>query len=274
MENAKDTNVAVQAREAYEGKVAIEALERAGRCPQLKGHVHEILFKDGFNLSHIINGEHAALTKSNIAPMKDIVITKGGKVVGHMQLKDTVSNSGVRKTVQQIAEGKYGKTAVYGTTETTAKVGSKVAQKVHDSGISSNTTSRIASKALGKMPTTSMLGVAAKSGGAWGAAIGAGCEAVSSVVDVVNGKKEVSDAVVDVAAAGVKGGAIGAVSAVAGSAAAGVAGTATSVLVATSIGGAVAATGAGALAVAFAPVAIGFGAACLIGSAISSVFDD
>jgi len=30
MENAKDTNVAVQAREAYEGKVAIEALERAG----------------------------------------------------------------------------------------------------------------------------------------------------------------------------------------------------------------------------------------------------
>ena len=276
MSNAKKVKAVIQMREGYEGKVAIEAIQRAGKCPQLKGHVHEILFKDQFNrnFGHVINGEHAQLTKSTTATMKDIVITKGSKVSGHMQLKDTVSSRGVAKTAEQIASGKYNKTAVYGTEETVAKVSRKVTQKVHNSGISSVDTARIANKALGKMPSASMLGAAAKSGGAWGAAFGAGCEAVSSIIDVANGKKDVGEAVVDVAEAGAKGGVVGATSAVAGSAAAGAAGIATSAFVATGVGGAVAATGAGALAVAFAPAVIGFGAACAVGNLISNIFED
>ena len=63
--------------------------------------------------------------------------------------------------------------------------------------------------------------MAVKNSGATGALFGAGMEAVSSVTDVMDGKKDVVDAAVDIAGAGVKGGVIGAVSAVAGNAAAG-----------------------------------------------------
>lgn len=45
-------------------------------------------------------------------------IRRGGKIAGHVQLKDTISNSGVRKTAGQILKGKYSKTSVYGTEET------------------------------------------------------------------------------------------------------------------------------------------------------------
>ncbi len=34
------------AKEGYEAKVGLEALSRAGKNIQLKGHVHEILFKE------------------------------------------------------------------------------------------------------------------------------------------------------------------------------------------------------------------------------------
>ena len=108
------------------------------------------------------------------------------------------------------------------------------------------------------------LGSVAKSGGIAGAAFGAGIEAVSSISDVIDGKKDVGDAVIDVAGAGIKGGITGAASAAAGSAAAGVAGAAIT---------AVAGTAATGFAVAAAPVAIGFVAATAVGSFVSSLFD-
>ena len=58
------------------------------------------------------------------------------------------------------------------------------------------------------------------------------------------------------------------------SVAAGAAGTMISAAAGTSIGGALAATTGGALVVAAAPVAIGLGAACAVGSVISWLFDD
>ena len=39
----KNKDMSILGKEAYESKVALEALNRAGKCPQLKGHVHEIL---------------------------------------------------------------------------------------------------------------------------------------------------------------------------------------------------------------------------------------
>lgn len=142
----------VMVKEAYEAKVGLEALRRAGNCPQLKGHVHEVLFKDSFNINpkNIIEGKRAVLTSSNTARMKDVIIKKGNKIVGHAQLKDTVSNSGARKTIEQINSGHYSKTKVLGTKETVAKVAGKTTQKVESSGISSETTKRIADKTLGK----------------------------------------------------------------------------------------------------------------------------
>ncbi|MBQ9479560.1 MAG: hypothetical protein IJU71_08405, partial [Selenomonadaceae bacterium] len=206
--NSAVNNIGVAAREGYEAAAALRALERAGHNPQLKGVVHEIMFCDMYNANpaNILAGNHAALTRSATAQMRDVVMTSGGKVVGHAQLKDTISPSGVRKTVEQIRSGHYDKTTIFGTDETTRQVAGKVSQRVRSSGISSNTTSRIADKALGRMPTMGALGAAARSGGMAGAAFGAGVEAISSTIDVINGKKSVGDAVIDVGGAAAKGG--------------------------------------------------------------------
>lgn len=268
------------AKEGYEASVGARALARAGKCPNLKGHVHEQIFCDKFNMNplNILEGNHAQLTKSTTAKMKDVVVlNKKGQVVKHFQLKDTTSSSGVAKTSKQIIEKHYGKTKVMGTEETAKKVADKIAnktnQKIHSTNISTKTTTRIADKALGKMPTAAALRSAAKSGGVSGAVFGAGIEAVSSVIDVVDGKKDVDDAVIDIAGAGIKGGVTGAASAAAGSAAAGAAGAAVAAVTGTTVGGALAATTVGAATVVAAPVVIGFAAACAVGSFISDLFD-
>lgn len=272
MKRQENINTAtVVVKEGYEAGVALRALDRAGHCPQLKGHVHEIMFCDKYNANpaNIVQGNHATLTKSATAQMKDVVMTNNGRVVGHAQLKDTISSSGLRKTAEQIKGGHYSKTSVFGTEETATKLAGKVPQKVHSSGISSKTTSRIADKALGKMPSVSAIGNAARSGGMVGAAVGAGIEAISSIGDVIDGKKSVGDAAVDVGAAAVKGGITGA----AASAAAGAAGSAISAVAATGLGTAAAGTAIGAAAIAAAPAVVAFGAACAVGGFISSLFD-
>lgn len=269
--------------EGYEASVAARALTRAGKCPQLKGIANEIMFCDKINANpvNVVRGVHASLTKSTTARMKDVIVQNAkGRVVGHAQLKDTISSSGVRKTADQILNGHYNKTMVCGTKETAIKIGKALAksgkkvQTIHSNGISSSTTERIANKALGGLPSASALGAAAHSGGVAGAAFGAGIEAISSIADVVNGDKDVSDAVIDVAGAGVQGGITSAASTAAGSAAAGLAGSAVAAATSTAVGSAIAGTAIGSLAVAAAPLAIGFGAACAVGSFISSLFDE
>ena len=277
MKRQEKINMAtVATKEGYEAGVALRALNRAGNCPQIKGHVHEIMFCDKYNANplNIMQGNHANLTKSATAQMKDVVMTNNGRVVGHAQLKDTISSSGLRKTAEQIRSGHYNKTSIFGTEETAAKLAGKVPQKVHSSGISSETTSRIANKALGRIPTMNALGTAARSGGMAGAAIGAGIEAISSIGDVIDGKKDVGDAIIDVGGAAVNGGITGAGSSAAGVAAAGLTGSAVSAVAATGMGAAVTSTAIGAMAVTAAPVVVGFGVACAVGSFISSFFDD
>ena len=124
------------------------------------------------------------------------------------------------------------------------------------------------------MPTASSLGSAVKSGGVAGAAVGAGIEAISSLYDVANGEKDLGDAAIDIAGAGIKGGVTGAASSAAGSVAAGAAGAAVEAAAGTAIGSAVAGTAVGGFVVAAAPVTIGLGAAFAIGSFVSSLFDD
>ena len=268
------------ANETYEASVAVRAMERAGLCPQLKGHVHEIMFCDQYNLANALKGNVSNLTKSATAKMKDVIATNSeGRIVMHAQLKDTISRSGVQKTAKQILGGKYNKTGALGTKETAREVNrvldkvGKTNQRMRSTGISSNTTSRIANRGLGRMPTLANLGNAAKSGGLAGAAVSGTIEAVSSIYDVAKGKKEWDDALIDVAGAAAKGGVTGAGSSVAGSLAAGAAGTAVAAFTTTSIGTAIAGTAGGALALGIAPLAVGIGAAFMAGSAISSFLD-
>jgi hypothetical protein len=275
-------NVAGSASNVYEASVGMRALNRAGYCPQLKGHVNEIMYCDKYNLNpgNILNGRHMDLTKSTTAHMKDVIAkNSAGKVVGHAQLKDTISNAGVRKTVQQIKSGHYSKTRVIGTEETAAKLNKVlekygVKQRVENSGISSKTTSRIADKTLGKMPTISTTFSAAKAGGVTGAAVGAGMEAISSIGDWLEGDKSAGEAAADVVVAGVKGGVTGAVSGVIGSTAAGVTGSAITAATATTVGSAVAGTAVGAAAIAAAPVVAAVAAPMIVFGLLGSLFDD
>ena len=276
-------NVAGSASNVYEASVGMRALNRAGQNPQMKGIVQEIMYCDKYNtnMGNILNGHHMDLTKSTTAHMKDVIAkNSAGKVVGHAQLKDTISNAGVRKTVQQIESGHYSKTRVIGTEETAAKVNKVLEkhgfkQRVESSGISSKTTSRIADKTLGKMPTISTMSSAAKAGGVTGAAVGAGMEAISSIGDLLEGDKSAGEAAVDVAVAGVKGGVTGAVSGAIGSAAAGVTGSAiTAATTATTVGSAVAGTAVGAAAIAAAPVVAAVAAPMIVFGLLDSLFDD
>lgn len=275
-------NVAGSASNVYEASVGMRALNRAGQNPQMKGVAHEIMCCDKYNLNpgNILNGRHMDLTKSTTAHMKDVIAkNSAGKVVGHAQLKDTISNAGVRKTVQQINSGHYSKTRVIGTEETAAKVNKVlekygVKQRVESSGISSKTTSRIADKTLGKMPTISTMSSAAKAGGVTGAAVGAGMEAISSIGDWMEGNKSAGEAAADVAVAGVKGGVTGAVSGVIGSAAAGATGSAIAAATATTVGSAVAGTAVGAAAIAAAPVVAAVAAPMVVFGLLGSLFDD
>ena len=275
-------NVAGSASNVYEASVGMRALNRAGQNPQMKGVAHEIMCCDKYNLNpgNILNGRHMDLTKSTTAHMKDVIAkNSAGKVVGHAQLKDTISNAGVRKTVQQINSGHYSKTRVIGTEETAAKVNKVlekcgVKQRVESSGISSKTTSRIADKTLGKMPTISTVSSAATAGGVTGAAVGAGMEAISSIGDLLEGDKSAGEAAVDVAVAGVKGGVTGAVSGAIGSAAAGVTGSAITAATTTTVGSAVAGTAVGAAAIAAAPVVAAVAAPMIVFGLLGSLFDD
>ena len=270
---AQKDNFANIGRNGYEMKAGIEALNRAGKNKNLHGHVHEILFKDSYNAnpSNIINGRSCQLTKSTTAKMKDVIMMKGNKAGGGAQLKDTANSFG--KTMQQINSGKYFKARIYGTSETAAKAakaGGKLKQAVHDSGISSTTTKRIANKALGKMPTAGAVGAAAKAGGVAGAAFGAGIEAISSIGGVISGEKDIVDAACDITYAGAKCGAMGSVGAAAGSVAAGAMDAA---IAASGVGAGLATGGVAATAVMCAPAVVVFGAACFVGGIVGDLFD-
>jgi hypothetical protein len=250
---------AANASNVYEASVGARALSRAGRCPQLKGIAHEIMFCDKFNADPraLAKGWRMKLTKSTTARMKDYVVTdRAGHVVTHGQVKDTMSISGIRKTVGQILDGHYGKTKVFGTQETAKAVNETLKRvgakpRVKSTGISSKTTTRIADKALGNIPSFSTCMSAAKTGGMVGAAFGAGIEVVSSILD---SDKSVEDTCEDVVCAAVKGGAVGAASGVIGAAASGVTGAAVSAAASTSVGAAVLGTGVGAVVAGAAPL--------------------
>ena len=255
-------------RMAYEGKVGVEAVVRSGgKNPQLKGVVHEILYRDSITMApdNLIHGTKGALSKSATAIRDDVLTMQGGKVIGRAQLKDTVSS--INKTVKQASSGKYAGTNLMGTKETAAAynscvdklvaAGKQAPQKMTSTGISSSDTARIASQTIGgSVKAASVARTAMTSGGA-GAMISGGIEAAVSGYKLLNGEIDGAEFVGNVARETVGGG----ISAAAGSAAATVAATgAATVLAATS-------------APLWVPAAVGVGAAVAIGSCVKSLWD-
>jgi hypothetical protein len=192
---------------AYQGTVSMRAVERAGHCKNLNGHVFEILYKDKYNCNppNIINGRKAHLTKSPTAVRDDIVAMQGGKVVERVQCKDTPSPAGANDTIQKILSGKYSRTKLVGTSETTKTVngaleksGANTSIRMKDSKISSKTTNLIACQANGANPLKhlDLVGHYAGNMAKVGGTVGGGISLIKNVRDVHKGEKDVDEAAV------------------------------------------------------------------------------
>ncbi|MDR2443016.1 MAG: hypothetical protein LBE31_05790, partial [Deltaproteobacteria bacterium] len=147
------TNILSASKEHYLDVIGQEALSRSGECPQLKGVVHELLFRDKLNLtpSNLLKGRVTKLSENPIDQTVDLVTTdSNGKVTDTYQLKDCTSQSGVDKTLSQARNGKYQKAKLMGTKETTKKYNSRKAtsdQDMKSTGVSSKRTGRVADNA-------------------------------------------------------------------------------------------------------------------------------
>ena len=138
--------------ELYQDTIGAEALARAGNNKQLKGVVHELLFRDKLNTNpaNIHEGKTAVLTKNPTAHAVDVVQMKDGKCVGRFQLKDTTSDSGVRDTLSRTRSHQYRSAKLMGTEETTQKYNASISandKRMESTGISSKRTGRIADNA-------------------------------------------------------------------------------------------------------------------------------
>lgn len=104
----------------HDAAVGLEAFSRAGYSKNLKGNVQEIMVKNKYNLSpkRIIDGNKAYLTKSATAIRDDIIIKNPqGNIVSRLQIKDVVSDSGIKDVVREVSKKHYTGTKLMGSPE-------------------------------------------------------------------------------------------------------------------------------------------------------------
>ncbi|MBP7547300.1 MAG: hypothetical protein KA754_05065 [Corallincola sp.] len=257
--------------EIYEATVIDRALRRAGRNPMLKGHIHEIMACDKANLTGLAQGVKTQLTRSPTATTVDLVAMKAGKVVGRSQLKDCVSSSGVNGIVKRVSNNGFPATKLVGTKETAnlvnpalAKAGS--ARTMQSSGISSDTTTRLAQRAgaagSGTLQHAALASM--RSGGAIGAIASATVEGVCALSRYADGECTGAEATASVAKAAVVGGVSGA----AGAAASTVGGAAIASAVST-LG---VSAGVATVATVAAPVVLAVAVSCGVVSLFNRIF--
>ena len=257
-------------KHVYEATVKVRALKNAGGCNNLNGHILEIMGADKTNL-HPFNGLRETLTKSRTAKAVDSIITKNGVPLHRIQYKDTAKSIG--DTVRRVKAGQYDTVTLKGTTET-AKVFNKyavkhgIAKRMHDTGISSNTTKSLARScgAAKQVSIARAAGMAAKSGGMLGGAVAGGISILCNSIALAKGEKDAGEAIGCI----VKDTAGGAISG-AGSAAAA---TATGAAVASAVAGsAIAGTAIGTACIFAAPLAVAIGAGCIISTIWDAITD-
>ena len=258
-------------REVAEAKVGIEAFERAGRCKNLKGVVHETIVKDVDNIlpKNILSGNKTTFTRSTTAIRDDLITQNALKgTVKRMQLKDTPAS--ISKTINQVKNGQYSGTNLMGTKETVtayneavknaAKNGTKITQKMSSTGVSSSDTARIATKTIGNSAgelSANMIGEVAASSGVVGAVISGGIEVISSGIKLAHYEIDGEDFAKNVARETIGGG----ISAAGGS------------TVATVVAAGAATALSATTAPIWVPAAVGIGAAVAVGSVIKNIWD-
>ena len=147
--------------EAYEASAVSQMAGRAGSSTLqgAKGIAFEVLYKDMKNLENFFcifkPAERFSLSASSTDELADVIVTnKDASVIRFIQCKDGVSDSQIRKILQQVLEGKYENADLVGTKECAAEFNRMAAAKgieakMIDSGISTKVTKRIAEKAVG-----------------------------------------------------------------------------------------------------------------------------
>jgi len=145
------------AKESFLDEVGREAVKRAGRGDQLKGVIHEVLYKEKFNMRNILSGERMELTKSANARVVDSVVKRGSKIVSRVQVKDVVSSSGISEVNRRVKSGYYRSAKLAVNSESVSKVGRGSSKTVIDTGISSKTTTRVADNMGAKVRNGNLL---------------------------------------------------------------------------------------------------------------------
>lgn len=246
-------------REVYESSVVSRMAGRAGAySPKgAPGNALEIMANDKCNLGNILKPDTVTkLTKSSTATQVDAVTMKAGQVVERIQYKDTVSPSGVTKTINQVKSGKYQQAQLRGTIEAAEKYNAAakaegVTKTMKSTGISHNTTQRVGDKFTKQPLKASCLGDAMKSSALASVGLTAAVEVGKSIAN--------GDTVGECAGHVVSKGAENVISTVAATAAAEATASAVGGLLATS-----------AIPV-LGPAVAGIGAAVLVGSAVGKV---
>jgi hypothetical protein len=202
----------------YDKSVIMRAAQRGGKCPNLKGHINEVLTVDKINRNplNILKGKKAALTKSSTAVRDDIIVKQGEKVVKRIQVKDTPKS--ITDTVRRVKNGQYRGTNLVGTKETAAayekavasmgKKGKTVTQKMSSNGISSDTTAFLSKQALGGSlkGTGKQLIKASSKSAAFGGVISGGISGISNLVKCKKGEISGKEAAMSTAKETVYGG--------------------------------------------------------------------
>lgn len=245
------------AREGYEASVVHRMTGRAGASTikGAPGNALEIMANDKRNMKNLLKPDTVTkLTKSSTATQVDAVTTKSGKVIERIQYKDTVSPSGVRKTVNQVKSGKYQQAQLWGTKEAAKQYNDMakaegISKKMHSTGISHNSTQRVGDKFTKQPIKAASLGDAVKNSTAIAVGITAATEVVKSVAN--------GDSVGECTANVVSKGAESAVTASAAAVAGEVAGSIAAVISAPAV----------------VPAAIGIGAATVAAKVVGEVTD-
>jgi hypothetical protein len=246
-------------RQGYEASVVSRMAGRAGAYTSTgaPGIALEVKANDLNNLRNVIKPDTVTkFTKSSTATQVDAVTTKAGKVIERIQYKDTVSPSGIKKTLEQVKSGKYNQVQLRGTAEAAenfnaAAKADGIAKRMKSTGISHDTTQRIGDKFTKQLPKAKSVGKAVK--GATVIAVG-----VTTAIEVgksIKNKDSVGECTSHVLSKGVESAVSASVAAVAGEIATGaVAGLLTTVS-----------------APAAVPAIAGIGVALLAGGAVSKV---
>jgi hypothetical protein len=217
MKTPKSDEKAAMARNTYETKVIAETVNRVGYGKNGQGTVFEILVKDQKTLQGLVNGNQTVLTQSTTARVKDAVEVSllSGKPTGKsFQAKSLVNESSIREAAKRINKGDYPNTKIIAPKDTAEKLRARLnnPDRVEASNYTTDYTNSLANRAgIGEASLGAKMLGSAKSGAKQGAKWAIAVTAIDNAIDLLEGKKDLTESAVDISICAVKGAATGAV---------------------------------------------------------------